>query len=75
LPEVFYHPRALAETWEERANLHAKCVIVDRHTALVILVRGSQAAWFCRNHALAFQSERYPRNRNWANGIAAVIND
>jgi phosphatidylserine/phosphatidylglycerophosphate/cardiolipin synthase-like enzyme len=44
LPEVFYHPRALAETWEERASLHAKCVIVDRRTALVTSANFTDAA-------------------------------
>lgn len=44
LPEVFYHPRALAEAWEERASLHAKCVIVDRHTALVTSANFTDAA-------------------------------
>lgn len=43
-PEVFYDPRALAETWEERASLHAKCVIVDRRTAIVTSANFTEAA-------------------------------
>jgi hypothetical protein len=44
LPEVFYDPRALAKTWEERASLHAKCVIVDRRTAIVTSANFTEAA-------------------------------
>lgn len=44
LPEVFYDPRALAETWEERASLHAKCVIVDRCIAIVTSANFTEAA-------------------------------
>ncbi len=43
-PEVFYDPRALAETWQERASLHAKCVIVDRRTAIVTSANFTEAA-------------------------------
>lgn len=43
-PEVFYDPRALAETWEERASLHAKCIIVDRRTAIVTSANFTEAA-------------------------------
>ena len=44
LQEVFYDPRALAATTGERASLHAKCVIVDRKTALVTSANFTQAA-------------------------------
>lgn len=44
LPEVFYDPRALAETWEERASLHAKCVIVDRRVAIITSANFTEAA-------------------------------
>lgn len=44
MPEVFYDPRALAETWEERASLHAKCVVVDRQVALVTSSNFTEAA-------------------------------
>jgi phosphatidylserine/phosphatidylglycerophosphate/cardiolipin synthase-like enzyme len=43
-PEVFYDPRALAKTWEERASLHAKCVIVDRRVAIVTSANFTEAA-------------------------------
>ena len=43
-PQVFYDPRALAETWEGRASLHAKCVIVDRSAALVTSANFTAAA-------------------------------
>lgn len=44
LPDVFYDPRALAERWEDRASLHAKCVIVDRRTAIVTSANFTEAA-------------------------------
>ncbi len=44
LPEVLYDPRALAEKWEDRASLHAKCVIVDRSVALVTSANFTEAA-------------------------------
>jgi phosphatidylserine/phosphatidylglycerophosphate/cardiolipin synthase-like enzyme len=44
LPVVFYDPRALAERWEDRASLHAKCVIVDRRTAIVTSANFTDAA-------------------------------
>ena len=44
LPEVLYDPRALAERWEDRASLHAKCVIVDGHVALITSANFTEAA-------------------------------
>lgn len=44
MPEVLYDPRALAITWEERASLHAKCVIVDRRIAIVTSANFTEAA-------------------------------
>lgn len=44
LPEVFYDPRALAAKWEDRASLHAKCVIVDRSAAMVTSANFTEAA-------------------------------
>ena len=44
LPEILYDPRALAERWEDRASLHAKCVIVDRRTAIVTSANFTEAA-------------------------------
>lgn len=35
LPEVFYDPRALALKSEDRATLHAKCIVVDDRLAFV----------------------------------------
>ena len=43
-PEIFYDSRALAQLWEERASLHAKCVIVDRCSALVTSANFTEAA-------------------------------
>ncbi len=43
-PEVFYDPRALAETWEQRASLHAKCVLVGRRIAIVTSANFTEAA-------------------------------
>lgn len=39
LPDLYYDPRALAEDSQQRASLHAKCVIVDRRVALNRRVR------------------------------------
>lgn len=44
LPEVFYDPRALAQAESARASLHAKCVVVDGHTALVGSANLTEAA-------------------------------
>jgi len=44
LPEMFFYSRALAEKWEDRASLHAKCVIVDRRAALVTSANFTEAA-------------------------------
>lgn len=44
LPDLYYDPRALAETYEKRASLHAKCVIVDRRVAIVTSANFTEAA-------------------------------
>jgi phosphatidylserine/phosphatidylglycerophosphate/cardiolipin synthase-like enzyme len=44
LPELFYFPRALGDTPNERASLHAKCVVIDRQAALVTSANFTQAA-------------------------------
>lgn len=44
LPDVLYDPRALAGRWEDRASLHAKCVIVDRRIAIVTSANFTEAA-------------------------------
>jgi phosphatidylserine/phosphatidylglycerophosphate/cardiolipin synthase-like enzyme len=44
LPEVFYDPRPLAQGEGARATLHAKCVVVDGHTALVGSANLTEAA-------------------------------
>jgi phosphatidylserine/phosphatidylglycerophosphate/cardiolipin synthase-like enzyme len=44
LPEVFYDPRALTEADSVRASLHAKCVVVDGHTAFVGSANLTEAA-------------------------------
>lgn len=44
LPELYYDPRALAEDTQQRASLHAKCVIVDRRVALVTSANFTDAA-------------------------------
>ena len=46
LPDLFYDPRSLSEGWEQRASLHAKCVIVDRKVALVTSANLTEAAQF-----------------------------
>lgn len=44
LPEVFYFPLSLDEAPEKRAALHAKCVVVDRHTVFVSSANFTEAA-------------------------------
>src|SRR5205814_1763091 len=35
LPDLYHDPRALAENTQDRASLHAKCVVVDRRVAVI----------------------------------------
>jgi phosphatidylserine/phosphatidylglycerophosphate/cardiolipin synthase-like enzyme len=44
LPELYYDPRALAESFEQKATLHAKCVVVDRKAALITSANFTEAA-------------------------------
>jgi PLD-like domain len=44
LPELYHDPRALANTSQERASLHAKCVIVDRRVAVITSANFTEAA-------------------------------
>lgn len=44
LPDLYYDPRALAEESQQRASLHAKCVIVDRRIALITSANFTEAA-------------------------------
>jgi phosphatidylserine/phosphatidylglycerophosphate/cardiolipin synthase-like enzyme len=44
LPDLYYDPRALAEDSQQRASLHAKCVIVDRRAALITSANFTEAA-------------------------------
>ncbi len=44
LPDLYYDPRALAEDSEQRASLHAKCVIADRRVALITSANFTDAA-------------------------------
>ena len=44
LPELYHDPRALSETTQARASLHAKCVIVDRRIAVVTSANFTEAA-------------------------------
>lgn len=43
-PELYYDPRSLAARGDERAVIHAKCVVVDGHTALVTSANFTEAA-------------------------------
>ena len=43
-PELYYDPRSLASKGDERAVIHAKCVVVDGHTALVTSANFTEAA-------------------------------
>lgn len=44
LPELYYDPRALIPSGENRASLHAKCVVVDRRAALITSANFTEAA-------------------------------
>ena len=44
LPDLYFDPRALAATAEDRASLHAKCVVVDREVALITSANFTDAA-------------------------------
>jgi hypothetical protein len=44
LPEVYYDPRALSQSVEQRASLHAKAVVVDRKAALITSANLTNAA-------------------------------
>ncbi len=44
LPEVFYDPRSLEVTWESRAALHAKCIVVDGRSLFVSSANFTEAA-------------------------------
>jgi phosphatidylserine/phosphatidylglycerophosphate/cardiolipin synthase-like enzyme len=44
LPAVYYDPRSLAAEQGKRSSLHAKCVVVDRQTALVSSANFTEAA-------------------------------
>ncbi|MFH1754107.1 MAG: phospholipase D-like domain-containing protein, partial [Candidatus Latescibacterota bacterium] len=46
LPEVYYDPRSLSLDPTQRASLHAKCMIVDRQTALVTSANFTEAAQY-----------------------------
>ena len=43
-PELYYDPRSLAAKGDERAVIHAKCVVVDGRTALVTSANFTEAA-------------------------------
>lgn len=43
-PSVFFDPRALEESDEGRTSLHAKCIIVDRRSALITSANFTEAA-------------------------------
>ena len=44
LRDLYYDPRALAEDSQQRASLHAKCIIVDRRVALITSANFTEAA-------------------------------
>lgn len=44
VPQVYYYPDALTLEGHKRASLHAKCVIVDRKTALITSANFTEAA-------------------------------
>ena len=44
LPEIFYDPRSLAREGKTSACLHAKCIIIDDHRALITSANFTEAA-------------------------------
>jgi phosphatidylserine/phosphatidylglycerophosphate/cardiolipin synthase-like enzyme len=44
LPQVFYFPHSLEEAPQQRAALHAKCVVVDRQRVFVSSANFTEAA-------------------------------
>lgn len=44
LPKLFYDPRSLSESRDQRSGLHAKCVVVDRRVALITSANFTEAA-------------------------------
>ena len=44
LPETFYDPRSLATEGKTRACLHAKCIVIDDHRALITSANFTEAA-------------------------------
>lgn len=44
LPELYYDPRSLDVEAVKRSSLHAKCVVVDRHSAFVTSANFTEAA-------------------------------
>jgi phosphatidylserine/phosphatidylglycerophosphate/cardiolipin synthase-like enzyme len=44
LPTVYHDPRSLAPEQGKRSSLHARCVVVDRQTALVSSANFTEAA-------------------------------
>jgi hypothetical protein len=44
LPKLFYDPRSLSESLDQRSSLHAKCVVVDRRVALITSANFTEAA-------------------------------
>ncbi len=44
LPEIYYDPRALSTDWQQRAALHAKCLVIDDRWALVTSANFTEAA-------------------------------
>ncbi|MEI6231878.1 MAG: DISARM system phospholipase D-like protein DrmC [Planctomycetota bacterium] len=44
LPEIYYDPRALSVDTKQRANLHAKSIVIDGHTSFVSSANFTEAA-------------------------------
>ena len=44
LPQIYYDPRALSMDMKQRANLHAKSIVIDGHTSFVSSANFTEAA-------------------------------
>lgn len=74
LPEVYYYPRSLAQTAEQRASLHAKAVVVDRKAALITSANLTEAAQL-RNIEAGLLVRYEPIARRIADYAEGLIHD
>lgn len=72
LPAVYYDPRGLATAADQRASLHAKCVVVDRRSALITSANFTEAAQY-RNIELGLLIRHQPMAERIAEYFSGLI--